>query len=315
MVETCSTPVTPGPSQKELKSSCPGSNGRSCHLVLTHRESLAACSFYQFPLCYQQVVNKTSAGLWGCGRLRASSDGHAGPGGAHGHRPGQGTRPSTHVLLAWPRARQGTVCSLGITPRKSAAVWCELALIFLAASRERNRIKTKWRNSSFQKEKWKRRERVQLEIELNVAVHSWSCSEGIQNWTGVFLVRSTPAQDGELWNGGSELCFVAPPPTPACDGDQSTQANFSEAVNNFWAIWFGNFQIQAASTGFCWWFRVGRALNKQTTPAAAAQTSQLRTSEVSGSQVLFPLQKMLTFVFVCFFIHKITILQPIAYTW
>lgn len=125
---------------------------------------------------------------------------------------------------------------------------------------------------------------------------------------------STLAQHSKLWNGGPELCFVSPQPTPACDGDQSTQASLSEAVNNFWAVWFGSFQIQAASTGFCWWFRVGRALNKQTTPAAAAQTSQLKTSEVSSSQVLFPQQKMLTFIFVCFFIQKITILQAISYT-
>lgn len=63
----------------------------------------------------------------------------------------------------------------------------------MAASRERNRIKTKWRNSSFQKEKWKRRERVQLEIELNVAAHSWSCSEGIQKLTCVFLEAPWPS--------------------------------------------------------------------------------------------------------------------------
>lgn len=29
--------------------------------MLTDRESLAACSFYQFPLCCQQVVNKIAA--------------------------------------------------------------------------------------------------------------------------------------------------------------------------------------------------------------------------------------------------------------
>lgn len=63
MVETCSTPVCPGLSQKELKSSCPASKHGSCHLVLTDRESLAACSFYQFPLCCQQVVNKIASAL------------------------------------------------------------------------------------------------------------------------------------------------------------------------------------------------------------------------------------------------------------
>lgn len=49
--------------EKELTSSVRRSKRRSCPSVLTDRESLAACSFYQFPLCCQQVVNKGAAGL------------------------------------------------------------------------------------------------------------------------------------------------------------------------------------------------------------------------------------------------------------
>lgn len=95
--------------------------------MLTDRESLAACSFYQFPLCCQQVVNKTSAGLlfvlplglqlrWIRGLMDAR--GLAGPAamaGDKGHVP---------ILLAWPQSLagqqepQGTLCPVGITPRK-----------------------------------------------------------------------------------------------------------------------------------------------------------------------------------------------------
>lgn len=49
--------------EKELTSSVRRSKQRSCPSVLTDRESLAACSFYQFPLRCQQVVNKGAAGL------------------------------------------------------------------------------------------------------------------------------------------------------------------------------------------------------------------------------------------------------------
>lgn len=64
------------------------------------------------------------------------------------------------------------------------------------------------------KEKWKRRERVQLEIELNVAAHSWSCSEGAQKLTCVFLEVPWPST-ASYGTGAPSLCFVAPQPIPA----------------------------------------------------------------------------------------------------
>lgn len=96
--------------------------------MLTDRESLAACSFYQFPPRCQQVVNKTSAGLLfvlALGlQLRLSSDGYRGlmdiqgPGGASSHHSGQGTHPSifTPCLRAFQRQEeaQGTVCFSGV---------------------------------------------------------------------------------------------------------------------------------------------------------------------------------------------------------
>lgn len=162
-----------------------------------------------------------------------------------------------------------------------------MGLDFLAALRERNRIKSKWRNSSFQKEKWKRREKVQLEIELNVAQKLEVLRRHPRADLCVF--GSTLAQHGELWNRGPELCSVAPQPTPACDGDQSTQASFSEALNNFWTVWFGSFQIQAASTGFCWWFWVGRALNKQPTTTPCCCCSDIPAPDTQSLQFPSPL--------------------------